>query len=132
MSLRQVVQGLLAILGHPKTALGAARAHFWHPKHRAKSRPGAILVTLNVPERFGNNFQTVFDRFSIIVVRFSNVCGLVRNVAVWILSEGYRLPDSAAIDADPRRHKFIFNERPRSSPSALSHIVLRVLQTTTT
>ena len=67
-----------------------------------------------------------------IFVRFSDVRGLVRNVAVWTLSEGSRLPDSAANDADPRRHKFILNEQHRSSPSALSHAALLLLQTSTT
>ena len=63
---------------------------------------------------------------------FSDVRGVVRDVAVWTLPEDSCLPDLAAIDADPRRHKLILNERPWSSLCALSHTVLLLLQTTTT
>ena len=61
---RNALQALLAALGHPKSALGAARARFGRPKRRAKSRPGAILVTLAVKERFGDDFRSICDRFS--------------------------------------------------------------------
>ena len=61
-----VSQALLAGPGRPKSALGAAMARFWHPKHRTKSRPGAILATLIVRERLGDDFRTIFDRFSTI------------------------------------------------------------------
>ena len=71
----------------------------------------------------------MFNRFS---GDLGTVHGLVRNVAVWTLSVGCRLPEQAATDAYPRRQKFILNERPQSSPFALSHIVLLLLQTTTT
>ena len=80
--------------------------------------------------------MTIFGTFLIDFVRFSfdflDVRGVVRDVAVWTLSEDSCLPDSAAIDADPRRHKLILNKRPQSSPRALSHTVLLLLQTTTT
>ena len=79
---------------------------------------------------------TIFGRFSMMFNRFSGdlgtVRGLVRNVAVWTLSVGCCLSEQAAIDADPRRRKFILNERPRSSSSALSCTVLLLLQTTAT
>ena len=79
--------------------------------------------------------MTIFGTFLIDFVRFSfdflDVRGVVRDVAVWTLSEDSCLPDSAAIDADPRRHKLILNERPRSFPCALSQTVLLLLQTTT-
>ena len=61
---RIVFQALLAAPGPSKSALGAARARFGRPKHRAKSRPGAILVTLAVKERFGDDFRSICDRFS--------------------------------------------------------------------
>ena len=63
---------------------------------------------------------------------FSDVRGVVRDVAVWTLSQDSCLPDSAAIDADPRRRNLILNERPQSSPCALSFTVLLLVQTTTT
>ena len=129
---RIVFQALLAALGPSKSALGAARARFRRPKHRAKSCPGAILVTLTVQERFGNDFRKIFDRFSINFGRFSGVNSLVRHVALWTLWVNCHLPEQAAIVADPRRHKFILNEEPRFSPSALSHTALLLLQTTTT
>ena len=71
----------------------------------------------------------MFNRFS---GDLGTVHGLVRNVAVWTLSVGCRLPEQAAIDADPRRNKFILNDRLQPSPSALSHTVLLLLQTITT
>ena len=80
--------------------------------------------------------MTIFGTFLIDCVRFSfdflDVRGVVRDVAVWTQSEDSGLPESAAIDADPRRRKLILNERPRSSPCALSHTVLLLLETTTT
>ena len=80
--------------------------------------------------------RTIWRRFSMMFDRFlgdlGTVHGLVRNVAVWTLSVGCCLSEPAAIDADPRRHKFILNDRPRSSSSALSCTVLLLLQTTTT
>ena len=60
------LRALLAALGHPTSALGAARVRFGRPKYRHKSRPGAILVTLAVQERFGDDFRPIFDRFSSI------------------------------------------------------------------
>ena len=55
--------------------------------------------------------MTIFGTFLIDFVRFSfdfsDVRGVVRDVAVWTVSEDSCLPDSAAIDVVPRRHKLI-------------------------
>ncbi len=77
-------------------------------------------------------FGTILIDFVWFSFDFSDIRGVVHDVAVWTLSEDSCLPDSAAIDADPRRHKLILNERLRSSPCALSHTALLLLQTTTT
>ena len=58
---------------------------FGRPKHRAKSRPGTILVTLAVKERVGHDFRSIFWHFWLTFERFLGVCGLVRNVALWTL-----------------------------------------------
>ena len=59
----------------PESGLGAARARFWRPKHRAKSGPGAILVTLTVKERFGDDFLSIFDYFRSLSVAFRTIFG---------------------------------------------------------
>ena len=75
---RNIFQAIITTPGHPKTALGAAWAHFWRPKYRSKNRPKAILANLSVPERFGEDFRYIFDRFCIIFIRLFGRpwCGL--------------------------------------------------------
>ena len=100
---RGVSQALLGDPGRPKSALGAARARFWRTKHRTKSRPGAILATLILRERFGDDFQTISDQFSIIFRGFSGelvwfvmlLSGLCRWGAV-----GQSKPQSTLTHAD--------------------------------
>ena len=81
-ALSSASQALLAAPGHPKSAFGVARTRFWRPKYRAKSRPGAILAALIVRERFGDDFGTIFERFSIDFLSFSVD---FRASAVWFI-----------------------------------------------
>ena len=67
-----VSQALLAGPGRPKSALEAPWARFWCPKHRTKSRPRVIVAALIVRERFGDDFQTIFDDVQSIFGRFGD------------------------------------------------------------
>ena len=109
----------------PRTSL----ASFWAPKASYQNVSGSDFIH---PSRSRAILPAIFNRFS---VDFGRFCGQVGDELVVDCEDVNSVAASLnapAINADPRRHNFILNDRNRSSPFALSRIFLPVPQTTST